>query len=489
MKTAILLLSLCLLVSVASADRLVRLRDVSPGYAMELLNDGYDVTHVDVRRGFVDIMLPDDMVSTAQLLSPEYTVLPRDWGELLPENAKGAGYYYDPDENWNFWCDLAANNADLVDTPVTIGQSYQGRDIYVIQITSPTGGYKPAICFSSLIHAREPGGNSVLIDFANWLVDNYDGGDTRAAYILDNATVYILPIANPDGYAYNMPNGGMHRKNMNYTQGDGVDLNRNWGYMWGYDDIGSSPDPYDECYRGTSAFSEVETQVQRDFLMDVQPIVAMSYHTYGGDLLYPWGYNNSATPDEALFQSWASAMTADNNYDYGRCGQVLGYNSNGDQLDWMYCGDDMPRTICMTPEAGDNGFWGSQNDTTEIVRICDECRPMNILFCMLALNYVGIEDQESGAVARPDLSLNSVSPNPVLSAAEFGITAGASPDVEITIYDTSGRIVGRIPASGAQSGSMNLYWQVPSDLPAGVYTASVSDASGNCDSRRFTVLR
>jgi hypothetical protein len=328
-----------------------------------------------------------------------------------------------------------------------------------------------------------------MIDFANWLVDNYDGGDTRAAYILDNATVYILPIANPDGYAYNMPNGGMHRKNMNYTLGDGVDLNRNWGYEWGHDDYGSSPNPNDETYRGTAPFSEPETQVQSNFMIDVQPIVSMSYHTYGGDLLYPWGYENSPTPDDALFQSWASAMTADNGYEYGRCGQVLGYTSNGDQMDWTYCGEDMPKTICMTPEVGDNGFWGSQNDTTEIVRICNECRPMNILFCMLALNYVGIGDQEQEMLAPPVLSLNTITPNPAMTSVQFGVTSPASSGVKITVYDTSGRVVQSIPVTGSEGGSTTMMWAVPSDLPAGVYTASVSDASGNSDSRRFTVIR
>ena len=35
--------------------------------------------------------------------------------------------------------------------------------------------------------------------------------------------------------------------------------------MWGYNNIGSSPDPSSEIYRGTAAFSEPETQVLRDF--------------------------------------------------------------------------------------------------------------------------------------------------------------------------------------------------------------------------------
>jgi murein tripeptide amidase MpaA len=482
LKFLCLALALFMFSTILSADRLVRLYDISRGSVVTLAEEGYDIANVDIRNGYLDIMLPEDEIDRAALLSHDYEVLPREWGELLRENAKGGGYYYDPEENWAFWCSLADNYSDLVDTPVTIGQSYEGRDIYAIEMTSSTTGYKPPIYFSSLIHAREPGGNSVLIDFAMWLTSNYDGGDTRAAYILDNATVYFVPIANPDGYAYNMPGGGNHRKNMNYTLGDGIDLNRNWGYMWGFDNSGSSPYPNDETYRGTAPFSEPETQVQRDFIIDLEPIAAMNYHTYGGDLLYPWGYDDILAPDNALFVGWADAMTAVNNYTYGTAWQVL-YNVNGEQNDWCYSGTDVPRIYAMTPEVGDYGFWGSQSDSTQIVRICDECRPMNIFFCIAALDYVGITEGE-GLELESMLSLDDVYPNPAVSFTSFRITCQSDQDFVVDIYDTCGRIVHSIDA-----GSASLSWAIPDEIPAGVYTARISDGAGNFDSRRFTVIK
>ncbi len=487
MKYVFITLAILAFASVVSADRLVRLYDVSPGSVTEMIEEGYDVANIDMRNGYVDIMLPERQLDQAALLSYDYEILPREWGELLPENSKGAGYYYDPDENWAFWCSLAENYSDLSDTPVSMGQSYEGRDIYFIEMTSPVSGYKPPIYFTSLIHAREPGGNSVLIDFAMWLTSNYDGGDTRAAYILDNSTVYFVPVANPDGYVYNMPNGGNQRKNMNFTLGDGVDLNRNWGYMWGYDDSGSSPNPGDETYRGTSAFSEPETQVQREFLIDLEPIAAMNYHTYGGMLLYPWGYEDILAPDNDLFVGWAEAMTAVNDYAYGTAWQIL-YNVNGENNDWAYSATDVPRMYAMTPEVDDAGFWGSQNDTTEIERICNECRPMNIIFCMANLGFVGISG-ESEVGIEPMLTLNSIYPNPAISSASFRITSSASSNVSATIYDTSGRIVASFETGDIAGGTSNLFWDVPQEIPAGVYTARISDAAGNCDSMRFTVMR
>jgi carboxypeptidase T len=41
--------------------------------------------------------------------------------------------------------------------------------------------------------------------------------------------------------------------------GIGVDLNRNYGFKFGYDDDGSSSNPCAQDYRGAYAFSEPET--------------------------------------------------------------------------------------------------------------------------------------------------------------------------------------------------------------------------------------
>ena len=80
---------------------------------------------------------------------------------------------------------------------------------------------------------------------------------------------------NPDGYIYNEEiepdGGGMHRKNRRDTgcglgTQRGVDLNRNYGFGWGANDTGSSPDPCSAIYRGESAFSEPEIEIVKDFI-------------------------------------------------------------------------------------------------------------------------------------------------------------------------------------------------------------------------------
>ena len=65
----------------------------------------------------------------------------------------------------------------------------------------------------------------------------------------------------------------MHRKNRKDTgcgegTNRGVDINRNFGFNWGTNDLGSSPEPCSPIYRGESAFSEPETSVLKDFMLN-----------------------------------------------------------------------------------------------------------------------------------------------------------------------------------------------------------------------------
>ena len=178
-------------------------------------------------------------------------------------------------------------------------------------------------------------------------------------------------MANPDGYYHNEvtnpDGGGLWRKNArdNDTDGvwfesvDGVDLNRNFGYEWGYDNMGSSPVRSSEIYRGPDPFSEPETAAQRDLLCALAPATGLSFHASGGYLLHPWGYVPQATADSALFDRWSDEATRGTVYMAGPTSQVL-YATNGDFNDWAY-GDTLskPRIFSWVPEIGTSadGFW------------------------------------------------------------------------------------------------------------------------------------
>lgn len=478
-----------LTVSDVFADEvLVRLTGLQDCSVESILADGYDVASVDRNRNTVDIIIDESDLLLLEEKASAIRILPESWGNLLPSNTVTAGYYYSPDENWDFWTGLAASYPDLVQSPVTIGQSFQGRDIYSICITSSSGpSDKPAIHFNALTHAREPAGNSVIIDFGNWLATEY-GNDTMATIILDNSEIYLVPIVNPDGYVQNMPGAGDQRKNMNFTDpvaSDGIDLNRNFGYQWGYDDYGSSPDPYDGSYRGSAAFSEPETQVLRSFTNTIDPIGSIHYHSYGGMLIYPWNYVNQPTPHQSTFQSWASAMTAQNGYSYGRCGELM-YPANGDACDWSYENSEHQTCLSFGVEVDDNGFWGSQNDSTAIADFSAECRFMNKMLCMNLLNQAGIE-YESGTAYTGILSVEGVSPNPVVSTMNLSVKV-PSGSLAVTVFDLSGRRIDEFSLENPDSGDCQLNWIVPEGTPNGVYTVIIQSGSQTAGSH-FTVLK
>ncbi len=471
---ALCLVLLLTLSSGAFAWRLIRIPSLTDSDFSSIASMGYDIANSSRSEGFVDVMVEDRFVEETMLRFPHAKVLPAEWAQPMNDQSRNEfGYYYGPNENNAFWANLAAGS-DLVDTPVAFAQSYQNRDIYHVRITN-AGSDAPVIFFNALTHGREPGGNSALIDFAQWLTSEY-GSDTMATFILDNAQVYFVPMVNIDAYYYNLPSGAPnHRKNLNFTSGTGIDLNRNWGYMWGYDNIGSSPDPYSETYRGTAAFSEVETQGLSDLMVELMPLGGFNFHTYGGYLIYPWGYNNQPTPDQATFQSWGAQMAGPVGYDWGRCYEVLGYSSNGDACDWEYGDQGM---FFFTPEVDDNGFWGSQNDTTLIVTNNLECRSMSKLLCMNLLGSVGIEAQEYAGVGEGVEPSVDISANPVGSVLSFTVQGFGAPIV--SVLDLSGRVVARVSDSGS--------WAVPSGMSNGIYYL-VARENGASASRAFTVLR
>jgi len=481
---------LLLAVSVIDAyaeDVLVRLTNLTDCSVESVLSDGYDIASVNSMEGSVDIVVDRQYLHSLDGMAADMKILPESWLRLLPENADNAGYYYSPEENWAFWTNLAATYPNLVHSPVTIGKSYENRDIYSIRITSQSGlSKKPAIFFNSLIHAREPAANSVIIDFGRWLASEY-GSDTMATYILDNAEIYLVPIVNPDGYAANMPSGGDRRKNMNFSvpvASDGIDLNRNFGYRWGFDDAGSSPDPYSDSYRGSAAFSEKETQVIRSFTNSINPIGSMHYHSYGGMVIYSWNYENQPTPHQSTFQSWAAAMTAQNNYTYGRCGELM-YPANGDACDWSYDNSEHQTCLSYGAEVNDSGFWGSQNDSTAIAAFCAECRFMNRVLCMNLLTQTGIEDNNSEGLE--NLTITGLYPNPVEGSVYFSseISSGAA---YVTVFDLFGRKVDGFHVSSSGNEACRMSWEVPENMPNGVYSLVV-ESGGRMASTRFTVLR
>jgi len=291
---------------------------------------------------------------------------------------------------------------NLISQKTSIGlfQSIQGRPVHFVRISNNPDVMqeKPKVLYTALMHAREPAGLQQMLYQMWYLLENY-ASDTEIQYLIDNVEMYFIPCLNPDGYVYNQTTnptgGGMHRKNMrvNSDNSIGVDLNRNFGYMWGYDNSGSSGTPSSMTYRGTAAFSEPENQALKHFCETIPFKLALNNHTYSDLLIYPWGYTNQLTPDGDVFVRFAQLLTEENNYIYGTCYQTLNYYVNGGSDDWMY-GEQTTKDkiFAFTPEAGSpsDGFWPAVN---RIEEICAGHTGMNMNLARLALKYARLKPQ------------------------------------------------------------------------------------------------
>ena len=286
------------------------------------------------------------------------------------------GGYYTHDEIIEHLVDLSEDYPDIVSNLEYLGDSHEGRAIYAIKISDNPNldEDEPQVLYTGLHHSREPMSYMNLFYYMYWLVENYNN-DIEATALVNNREMWFIPMVNPDGLVYNQeinPNGGgMQRKNHRETcssndnqyEWDGIDLNRNYGYQWGFNDEGSSPDPCSQTYRGTAPFSEPETQIIRDFVDEHNFLITLNYHSYGNLLIHPLGYIPGLLPPEpdlSIFREFGNEMTMYNNYLMGTGIETVGYTVNGEACDWMYAEKDI---YAYTPEIGlwSDGFWPSSD--------------------------------------------------------------------------------------------------------------------------------
>jgi murein tripeptide amidase MpaA len=83
----------------------------------------------------------------------------------------------------------------------SIGQSYEGRDIWLCTLTNFASGpalEKPALLLEANIHALEVTGTTAALHLIHRLLSRY-GEDERVTRVLDTRAFYVVPRLNPDG--------------------------------------------------------------------------------------------------------------------------------------------------------------------------------------------------------------------------------------------------------------------------------------------------
>ena len=254
----------------------------------------------------------------------------------------------------------AAIGSAVVDHPgiarsFSIGRSYEGREIWAIKISDnvATDENEPEVFINAQIHARERAPNELALYIIRLLTNRY-GEKTelgqRVTSLVNTREVFIVPTVNPDGAQFDIQGGEWHewrhnRQPIPNSSHIGVDLNRQFGYMWGCCG-GSSAKPGIWNYRGPEPWFAPEVRAYRNFVNSrvvggkQQIRILLSLHSAGRLVLWPYSYTKENVPpdmkahDHAAFVALGRAMARLNGYRPMQGSDL--YKVDGDSDDWAY---------------------------------------------------------------------------------------------------------------------------------------------------------
>uniref|UniRef100_T1K979 Peptidase M14 domain-containing protein n=1 Tax=Tetranychus urticae TaxID=32264 RepID=T1K979_TETUR len=216
------------------------------------------------------------------------------------------------------------------------------------------------------LHAREWASPASCLYLIHFLA-------TTNSPIFKRYQFHIIPIANPDGYAYTwsrVRGARLWRKNRSKRAGVsciGVDLNRNFNIDWCK--IGSSRNPCKENYCGPKPNSEPETRSLVNYYkkLDSEPgectLLYFTIHSYGQWILWPYGFTKNPPKNLELLETVGQEAINRVNRNIGRrlyrggqTAQAYKYASSGGSDDWVYSRGFAD--IAITFETRDNGQYG-----------------------------------------------------------------------------------------------------------------------------------
>jgi len=241
------------------------------------------------------------------------------------------------------WMDHLGKEYSDIASVETIGTSTEGIPLRLIKIALDDRPNKPGVFIDATFHAREWISTATATFIINELVTKSE----TYTYLLEEYDFYFLPIVNPDGYRHTFNLNRLWRKTRvpgskieNLIGCRGVDLNRNFGHMFGGN--GSSTSPCSLTYRGPNAFSEPESAAIRDFVINkVQDWrFYLSLHSYGQKWLTPWAFTDELPEDyielERIGKIGAEAIhnVSGTQYQVGTNSEIL-YLASGGSDDWF----------------------------------------------------------------------------------------------------------------------------------------------------------
>ena len=241
-----------------------------------------------------------------------------------------------------------ANTYPSIASLYSLGSSVQGRIIWGLKITDnpdiEENEAEVRIC--GCHHGNELMSVELPLMLAQYLVENY-ASDPYIQDLVENRETWIIPLVNPDG-----------REMITRYNANGVDLNRDYGYMWGGE--GGSPGP----------FSQPETQAIREHALENNFVLSLSFHTSGNKINYIWNYKGEPVEDYDVVVSLSNQYGSHNSY------QVIEgydwYQTRGDTNDFSYgCRGDIDWTIEVQNDNIPQAWNYNRDSMLEIIEAAD----------------------------------------------------------------------------------------------------------------------
>ena len=197
---------------------------------------------------------------------------------------------------------------------IEIGHSSDGYPLEVYTF----GNGPTRVVFIGGIHGGSEW-NTVLLAYRT--IDHFE---QNPDLIPDALTLQILPVANPDGQNLAAKTADIRQGRFN---GNGVDLNRNWDCQW-------TPNTFwgdVETSGGTEVFSEPESQLLRDFLVDekADSVAAVIFWHSARPGVFAGGCSARHEQSDQLAQVYADASG------YPFILSFTSYVVTGDATDWL----------------------------------------------------------------------------------------------------------------------------------------------------------
>ncbi|XP_050093986.1 uncharacterized protein LOC126576723 [Anopheles aquasalis] len=211
-------------------------------------------------------------------------------------------------------------------TLVEAGRTSLNRPINAITISTKgrINQKRPVVLIDAGLQAREWASHMAVMHLIHQLVVNSEANQE----LLKNTDWVIVPVANPDGYAYSHDMNRLWRKNRSAgkTICPGADLSHNFPFRWHY-----TSNSCTEGYSGSAPASETETRALMLLMAQYARSLKMylTVHACGEYILYPYGYDNVQVPNAPVLHflgeqaARAAREVSGTVYQVGSAGSVL----------------------------------------------------------------------------------------------------------------------------------------------------------------------